>query len=139
MRRRDLASLAAAAGLVAGLGVTAGPAAAATPDCRSYQYVRTGTLTAGQSAMPWQYFFTTAPGTRQEICLDGPDGADVALVLTRLTPTTPQTPLGYVPVASAPGAGSDKTLTYSGPIDAYRIYLTAVNGGGKYTIGLNLS
>ena len=132
MRRRYLATLTATAGLVAGLAVIAEPASAATPDCGTYESVRTGNISAGQTQAPWQYFFTiTNPGP-VELCLDGPDGADIDLVLHRLVPG------GSVPVASAPSGGSDKTVTYVGPVSAYRAFITANSGGGAYTIGVSM-
>ena len=48
MRRRYLATLTATAGLVTGLAVIAEPASAATPDCGTYDSVRTGNISAGQ-------------------------------------------------------------------------------------------
>ena len=132
MRRRNLASIAATAGILTGLAVAAEPASAATPDCSSYTHVRTGQVSAGQTSTPWSYFFTIKSPGPVELCLDGPDGSEVSLVLYRLIPG------GSMPVAVAPSSGSDKTLTYIGSQSAYRADLITNVGSGAYTIGLNL-
>ncbi|GAA2555111.1 hypothetical protein GCM10010435_27080 [Winogradskya consettensis] len=89
-------------------------------------------MSTGETESPFAYFFTITDPGPVELCLDGPDGSDIGLVLTRLDPA------GSTPVATAPSAGSDKTLTYSGPIAAYQALVTGVTGGGSYTLGLNL-
>jgi hypothetical protein len=132
MRRRHLVPLAAAAGLLAGIAVAAQPASAATAGCDTYTYVRTGNISAGRTDQPFAYFFTIRDPGPVELCLDGPEGADVDLVLTRLGPG------GATPVATAPSGGADKTLTYTGPITAYRALVVGNSGGGAYTLGLNL-
>ncbi len=134
MRLRHLATFASAVGLVSGAVLVAQPADAATADCSTYQYVRTGTVSPGKVDIPYQWLVALTNPGKYDICLDGPDGADIDLELTALPPDDARV------VAADLSTGSDKTLTYTGPLtEAYRVRLTTLSGSGTYTIGVNLS
>ncbi|MFH8462403.1 hypothetical protein [Streptomyces sp. NPDC017991] len=130
MKKHPVMAMAMTAGILAGTVALAQPAVASTSDCSGYEHVQTRPAAAGETSLPWRYLISLQTGTI-DVCLDGPDGTDYGLKLVRLVPGGQET------VATAPSGGSDKTLSYVGPVSGYQVQVTADNAG-TYTAGVNL-
>ncbi|WP_328876173.1 hypothetical protein OHT76_42235 [Streptomyces sp. NBC_00287] len=131
----------AAAAVAAPLSMTAVPAASATDsaktaiDCTTgYEHVTRWNIKEGETQIEpnGNYFLPLYDGTATA-CLDGPDGTTLSLHVQQHFGTE-----GWKTVGSAPQAGADKQLAHNvAGYTWYRLAVTAVGGGGTYTVGLN--
>ncbi|MFC9255669.1 hypothetical protein [Amycolatopsis thailandensis] len=134
MTSRSLPAAVAIVASVAGIGAYAPAASAAIIDCSSYELRSSNTITSGESrAEPDGSFFWSWNAGTFQACLDGPDGATFALDFQRYSPEKQD----WETISTAPAPGADKIVEFTGPATVYRLLVTAVEGKGSYTAGVN--
>ncbi|WP_018683036.1 trypsin-like serine peptidase [Actinokineospora enzanensis] len=98
-----------------------------TPSCPNMKVTKTGTLSAGGTAIqPDGSFFQTTTSGQHQACLTPPAGATFALALQKWNGS------GWPTVAQG-----TTTLSYNGAAGYYRYQIKATTGSGQYTLGYN--
>jgi streptogrisin C len=107
------------------------PSASDPADCENYDQKGHGRLHRNErSVLGSAGFFRSRTG-RHSACIDGPDGAAFDLGLQRWTGER------WKSVAGVESTGAARALTFSGRPGFYRYTLTATDGSGLFTLGID--